>query len=238
MSRDEAIAALEEEVRLLKNEVKPQLLDIRRRYLDYRLPFRLDKPGEVLGQVQVTPGAWSPRRGPLSEDSGEDVETAESAERGPMSEDSGEEVEMAESAQAANEQAGVRREATAGRAQPPPAPVNGGAGSPGGSGLIAIAATAQWVEEAVTLVGKQRLEALVEVCHMFGHLEPGEKDMVLRLIRCCSCEADGGQATARDYLAMLVRLQKVLGNSTANEDALMAILADDDNGGTSRSWTR
>lgn len=221
MSQDEAIAALEKEIEILNTDVKPQLLDIRQRYLEYKRPFRLDKPGPALGQAHLTRGEWSPRRGP-------DSKYLE------------EEAEMTGSGQASNEQAGMQREAATEteKASAPSTTVYRGRRRPGDSSLITIAGLAQWVEEAVACVGKQRLEALVEVCQMFGHLQPGEKDVILRLVRSSSCESDGERATARDYLSMLIRLQNVLGNSTRSEDALMAILSADDSGRGDRAWIR
>ena len=206
MSQDQAIEVLEEEVRLLKSDVKTLLLDIRERYLDYRYPFRFEKAGEVIGYGVGDRVEWSPKRATDSYDYSKEADMAKAEQT--LSER--EESEMIKPEKASSCPEAVHEESK----------------GCGRLDLVTIVGLAQWVEEGMAMIGREKLEALVEVCQMSGRLRPELRDAIMRLARSYPAENAGGQATGRDYLAILVKLENLLGNSTQGETALLSILSD------------
>jgi hypothetical protein len=92
--------------------------------------------------------------------------------------------------------------------------------------LIMIAGLAQWIEEATFTLGKDRVEALMEMASAMGRLPIELKDVIIKLAR-LSKHDDAAKypITSKDYLALLTQLENLLGHSQPNEAALLSILS-------------
>jgi hypothetical protein len=102
-------------------------------------------------------------------------------------------------------------------------------------GLIIVAGLAQWVETATGKLGKERVEALVEVSNSMGRLPDNFKDLIVRLARLSTAEHTPElKVTARDYLLLLTQLEDLVGETQPHERALLSILSN--SGGS--VWTR
>jgi hypothetical protein len=92
--------------------------------------------------------------------------------------------------------------------------------------VIMIAGLAQWIEEATYTLGKDRVEALMEMASAMGRLPAELKDVIIKLARLSKHEeAARYPITSKDYLAILTQLENLLGHSQPNEVALLSILS-------------
>lgn len=205
MDADQRIEVLEEEVKLLKNEIKAVLLDIREHYLDYQNPFAhgalpMAPTSAVAGAADVSPGtAPSHGGGP-----GPRRQTGPAADEDPAP-------------------AGSPPGAAEGKrtAPPTPGPVGDTACLPSmqdgshedcGLTLGAIAALALWVEEAVALIGREKLEALVDVRCAAGRIPADARIAILMLARPYPQRNAGARISGRQYLTIMAELDEVLGS--------------------------
>jgi hypothetical protein len=79
--------------------------------------------------------------------------------------------------------------------------------------LAAVAALSRWLGSGVHKVGKQRMEAVVEIYAMLGGLSPSLKDVLCRLL-----SLDDGEGLAlRDCIATLVELDSLMWRTRAGE---------------------
>jgi len=97
--------------------------------------------------------------------------------------------------------------------------------------LITIAGLTQWVDQATVRIGKERAEVVVEIGYMMGHLSSGFKEVLVRLVRLSPSEHANERVTGVDYLAVLVQLEGLLGQNTQPETAILSILSNDGEGG-------
>lgn len=210
MDSEQRIEVVEEDVKVLKNEIKAVLLDIREHYLNYQNPF--------------AHGGASPGNGsdlPLDESPEERVQSIKLGgdEPPPKVEELGSGEPKAEDltpTRPANSPDETRRQISRDKSK---------------VDLITIAGLTQWVDQATVRIGKERVETLVEIGYTMGRLSSGFREVLVRLVRLSPAKHANGRVTAKDYLAVLVQLESFLGRSTQPEIALLSILSNDDEGG-------
>ncbi len=194
MDSEQRIKALEEELKVVKNEIKAVLLDIREHYLNSNNPFTL---------------SGLPDNDEPPPDEGKEVQSVE-----PDPED---EPPPRVEKPGADER--VRPSGTPGEPveEPPPPPRHR-------MSLVTIAGLNQWVDQTTAKMGKERVEALVEVCYTMGRLSPSLRETLIRLVQLSQVKSCPLPVTAKDYLAVLVQLENLLGRSTQSETALLSFL--------------
>jgi len=219
MNADKRVEALESEVKLLKNEIKAILLDIREHYLDYQNPFTHGAlPSLTDGEVNLETdpdGRTMPSKARSCDKPGETeakpdpVATklpatgAEDSRTPPFQIDDHAETPVCLSS--ARERRDNRERIKL--------------------DLSTIAGLSQWVEETVTLIGREKLEALVDVCYMSGRLPASAKDAILVMARPYATECVNKRITGKQYLTILARLDNVFGNDTQDTLALSSIIS-------------
>ena len=93
--------------------------------------------------------------------------------------------------------------------------------------LLTIAGLSKWVDESTDKIGKERVEVMVEACHMVGHVSEELKDLLVKLVRLAQVdEPRKTKITTRDYLGVIAQLDSLLGYGSESEAALLTILAD------------
>lgn len=234
MNADQRIEALEGDVKLLKNEIKAVLLDVREHYLDYQNPFTrgalpVTAPAVVAVGVVGGPGPAAepppPRHdGPAGAAPSGRHEGQEGRRPGPGA---GQDPAVPGLPPVAGEK----------KSSPPPAPVvaEETTSIPGlpdtGPGecrldLSAVAALAVWVDEAVALIGRERLKALVDVRYAGGKLPGAARTAVLMLARSCPQRSPGGRVSGRQYLMVLSELDELMGIGGEDRAPSSLLLAD------------
>jgi len=92
---------------------------------------------------------------------------------------------------------------------------------------VTIVGLARWVDQAAARIGKEKVEALIEICNITGHLPSSFREVLTRLARLSEDRRGDGRASASDYLALVLQLEALMGRSTQPGAALLSILSDD-----------
>ena len=224
------IELLENEVAVLKNEIRQVLLDIRDNLLtNYQNPFsNIDlsslaraedapKVQHVTVEHLAGPGQGAAQQAapasPAQVEGQGQVAVEQAAPASPVQVDGHGQAAAQQTAPASPAQPDGHGQDTARPAQP--APTGQSAAAEGGENvyadLAAVAALSRWLGSGVHKVGKQRMEAVVEIYAMLGGLSPGLKDVLCRLL-----SLDDGEGLAlRDCIAMLIELDSLMWRTRA-----------------------
>jgi hypothetical protein len=232
---EQRVQVLEEELNIMKNDIKPILLDIREQYLNMQNPFndsilKLEKKSDQhdTGKPDEEPVAPSTGSSPALDDS-------ESNTKGTLQEDKCcDDDETISSDFEENDLPGLgpdssdlphyssRNSKEKGKKQHQSYQFD----AEHKADVIMIAGLAQWIEEATYTLGKDRVEALMEMASAMGRLPVELKDVIIKLARLSKHEdAASYPITSKDYLALLTQLENLLGHSQPNEIALLSILS-------------
>lgn len=91
--------------------------------------------------------------------------------------------------------------------------------------LMVVAGLTQWIDQSTARLGKERVEALVEMSYTMGRLPENLKDVLIKMIRITKNESNGHNVTASDYLAILAQLENLLGKSEIQDNALLSLIS-------------
>lgn len=91
---------------------------------------------------------------------------------------------------------------------------------------VTVVGLTKWAERATLKLGKDKVEALVEVYYSTGCLSDSFRELLVKLIRLSEAEVHKGQVTSKDYLSILVQLESILNGDGQREAALISILSD------------
>ena len=251
MEMDERVEKIENEIKILKNEVQAVLLDIRESYLNRENPFNPEvsaipiQPTIAAFTAQQTAPPPSVKRGPADQAFGneqedgspeieeldDDLVSARKQQKRRKPEDLIDEEELADEDESdVNEE--IAQEEVKRVSQFDIQPVSSSGvrkkdGSSRGSGkmnLVTIAGLTQWVTDTVKRLGREKTETILDISEIVGLLTPELKNILVRFIERTSDEYNGN-ATIRDYIASLVELEKLLGmNIKSDEMALLSII--------------
>ncbi|MBN1856781.1 MAG: hypothetical protein JW846_07510 [Dehalococcoidia bacterium] len=233
MDVNQRVKVLEDEVKVLKAELKSVLMDIREQYLNNQNPF--SSPGRDSGHggggnngdEPVTPTVvvresvierdTTPRR-PVEESVQADEPPSNGNGNGKKS------AVMTETIPAL----------TASPARGKGSSLYEGEYSGDGLDLAVIAGLTEWVDKTIQRIGKHRAEAIVEGLHSIGRLPGGMKDFLVRFVELSPDSEPERQLKAKDYLTVLSQLEGLLGKSGRAEMSLLSILNSDEASG----WTK
>jgi len=228
MDVNQRVKVLEDEMKILKAEMKSVLLDIREQYLNNQNPFT--GPGQTpeQGGTGSNGNADAAKAAPSlivresiverDRDKGGNGEP----QGGSQTEPSGGSVSVLQ------HQAPASPQPTFGG---PPA---GQSGQDEWLDLAVIAGLTEWVDRTTQRVGKQRAGAIVEGLHSIGRLPGGMRDFLVRFVSLSADTEPERQLKARDYLTVLSQLEGLLGKSGRSEMSLLSILNSDEE----NEWTR
>lgn len=254
MDIKDKVTQLEDEIKVLKNEVQAVLLDIRENYLNRENPFNPDASVPVIHQVTAAvtgqesfavpaqlprsvPGEDRKDGEPKEEQPSTEMEPENSLEQSYESELGGDDSELnnnepeLENNQklAASEEIAHKEVKGVWRSEKEPLAQLKARRNKNASGekidLTTIAGLTQWVGDSVKKLGRERTEAILDISEMVGHVPPDLKKILVRFINRTPDESDGNPTT-RDYIATLIQLESLLGmNSKSDELALLSILS-------------
>lgn len=101
--------------------------------------------------------------------------------------------------------------------------------------LMTLIGLVRWVERSVKKIGKERVEAIVEIYRTAGYLPSSCKDIIPQVIRLADDERPEGAVTMGDSISVLLQLDSLLGGKFRTEAAVLATLFDEEGG---YPWTK
>ena len=236
MELNQKISELDAELKLLKNEVKEVLLDIRESILDYENPFttvaaapptvveiRQEPTAQTVVAQQEQPAARvefpEERQGAVERgtDQNPEAQPDRIAEKGGVREEGG------TFPTAPGPVEPVPSLAT----QPPPFSMTEQRTGAGPLDLATIAGLGQWAGSGVTRIGRKRVEAIIQIYRMTGHLMPGLDEVLMELTRLVDGEEPAAPVTMRECIGALVQLDSLVGRSGSSGATLLSFLLDD-----------
>ena len=248
MAEKDRVNQLEDELKVLKNELQAVLLDIRESYLNRENPFTPDvsaipiQPAIatiVTAQQDPPPSTGIKKPEEDQQDQLPDIENLEAdevvsageekkqprAEKPAVKRESPGEEELDVGEEAA-------REAVKEASRPDVQPMSqsqfkktgNGSDGDGKVDLVTIVGLTQWVVDTVKRLGRQKTETILEISGIAGLLAPEVKNVLTKFADRTSDDYDGS-ATTQDYIATLIELEKLLGmNDRSEEMALLSII--------------
>jgi hypothetical protein len=227
MELSDKVTQLEDEIKVLKNEVQAVLLDLRDSYLNRENPFSPAASPISVQPIVINQQPSQPP--PNAEEKADDVISGEEQENEPLEVEAlADEPEPVYEPELTASEETAREEVTrVWRPEiEPEARFKSGKTTDGPGGkvdLATIARLSQWVAEAVKQLGSERTEAILDISEMMGHMAPELKAILVKFI---SPTPGGysGRVTTRDYLASLIELEGLLGKDNKSEVALLYIL--------------
>ena len=251
MEIDDRVNQLEDEIKVLKNEVQAVLLDIRESYLNRENPFNPEVSAIPIApavanvtapQIQQPPIYVNapPRRAPEVDrederretgETGDDVVPVKKQEKQTEQEhldDEGEPVgkeEFDDSNETAQEEVNRVLQSNEQRASHSGSKKNSDSFRENGKvDLITVAGLTQWVTDAVQRLGREKTETILDISEVVGLLTPELKNILAKFVGRASGEYNHN-ATIRDYITSLVELERLLGmNIKSEEMALLSII--------------
>jgi len=252
MEMDERVNRIENEIKVLKNEVQAVLLDIRESYLNRENPFNPEVsaipiqpaiasistsqtvPPPLGGQIPVDRAPAREQEEdelPDIEEMNDNVVSARKQQKRQKVADLSEEEESTDQEEL-NMNDEIAQEEVKRVLQSDIRPVSSSRvrktdGNSRGSGktdLITIAGLTQWATDTAKRLGREKTETILDISEIVGLLTPELKNILTKFIDRTSDEYNGNP-TIRDYIASLVELEKLLGmNIKSDEMALLSII--------------
>ncbi|MCL0095194.1 hypothetical protein M1O52_01460 [Dehalococcoidia bacterium] len=96
--------------------------------------------------------------------------------------------------------------------------------------LLTLVGLARWAEKSTSRIGKERVEAVVEIYQTAGCLPTSYKDVIPQIIRLADGEKPEGEVTMGDSLNVLLQLDSLLGKKFKTQAAILSTLFGDDGG--------
>lgn len=101
--------------------------------------------------------------------------------------------------------------------------------------LMTLIGLVRWVEKSIEKIGKDRVEAIVEIYRTAGFLPSSYNDTIPQIIRLAEDEKPEGVVTMGDSINVLLQLDSLLGGKFKTESAVLSTLFGDDGG---YPWTK
>lgn len=255
MELNDKVTQLEDEIKILKNEVQAVLLDLRESYLNLENPVSRELPPFPEQHIVVSAPQQSQPTGNERREAGPENHTSNepsfadepthtpelTTEQQPLPEaglKSGPELttesEPVSGPDVVATDETAREEVT--RAWRPVKEFEmsfesgGNGGHNGQIDLATISSLADWVADVVKRLGSERAQSILDISEMVGFLDPELKDVLTRFIYATPGEYEGKVKT-RDYLTSLKELDGILGKATKFEIALLSILCQGNDSG-------
>ncbi|MCL0065876.1 hypothetical protein M1N79_03210 [Dehalococcoidia bacterium] len=101
--------------------------------------------------------------------------------------------------------------------------------------LLTLVGLVRWAEKSTSKIGKERVEAVVEIYQTAGCLPASYKEVIPQIIRLADGEEPEARPTMGDSLNVLLKLDSLLGKKFKTQAAVLSTLFGDDGG---YPWTK
>lgn len=234
---NDKVAKLENEIKVLKNEVQAVLLDLRESYLNMENPFNpvanptVAQPIVIQEQTQAreqtstrAPKADLPKETCKSEP----VHSEKHSQDKDIEEDAAEESSEPEPAPRAFKKVQTMP------LELPPQPVKPAeAINKSNLDLVIVAGLLGWVEDTAKKLGQERAAAMLDISEAMGYLTPDLKPILMKLIVLTPRSSAETPTRTRDYIESLIKINSLFGQDNREETALLllSLVSGDKNNG-------
>ena len=236
---DGKIAKMENEIKVLKNEVQAVLLDLRESYLNMENPFNSTANPTSIQPIVISQQA--PARESKSETQPEALPKIKPTEPEKDSAKASKEEENSPVARLARPEPKTIREEMKmtpnwhSELESRPTPSQEPALRKNAKlDLITVAGLTGWVEDATRKLGRERTEAILDISETMGYVYSELKPILVKLIALAPPRpVENTTIRMRDYMDALIKLNSLLGNDNREESALLllSIMNGDKNNG-------
>ncbi|MFC2027366.1 hypothetical protein ACFLU3_01630 [Chloroflexota bacterium] len=94
--------------------------------------------------------------------------------------------------------------------------------------LMTLIGLVRWVEKSIKKIGKEKVEAIVEIYRTAGYLPSSYKDTIPQIILLADDEKPEGSVSMGDSISVLLQLDGLLGGKFKTESAVLSTLFGDD----------
>jgi len=231
---NDKVSRLENEIKVLKNEVQAVLLDLRESYLNMENPFHTASGPAAIQPIviQERAPASEPRQGSpkdrsrMEESETESLAPEEKPDRGAL--EAGENS-RSECISFMGPEAPVTpqevKTTSGGHSGPiaqaaPPAP---GMENNSKLDLATVAGLTAWVEDSCQKIGRERSEAILDISTAMGYLTEEIRPILVKLIALSPRFASETPVGTRGYLDSLMRLNGLLSKENRDESAFLLL---------------
>jgi hypothetical protein len=235
---NDKISKLENEIKVLKNEVQAVLLDLRESYLNMENPFNTAATPSATQQIVITEHA--PVRESRPEPNSKDNPISEKPEKIQSKRSSAAEITKPEIATTREEaspenllpaHSGIEIASVEPEVKtisiPKPTSQQGSSESVTRRNnkldLMTMAGLTGWVENSTKRLGRERAEAVVDISQAMGYVSADLKPILIKLISLVPPGSIENATGTRDYIDSLVKLNNLLGKDSQEEAALLLL---------------
>jgi hypothetical protein len=230
------MAALEDEFKVLKGEIKTILTEIRTAVLTRDNPFASNAGVPVFRPVERP--AAADEASPEGEAEVGDASPAPAPQQAPASQppqpaarvvqiEPSADVETGERAPTAVPERRVvpaepvgRQPGTVGRAEAAPVSEAGQGATPAAWSVPTIAGLVAWADETASRIGASHLQMVLELARFAGLIHPEAQEPLLKVIKLASSRKDSAAASVNDCLVALRQLEAIFDGELSQELAL------------------
>jgi hypothetical protein len=213
---NDKITRLENEIKVLKNEVQAVLLDLRESYLNMENPFNSDAGPAAVQPIVITERTSNSRPQPEPAAAASHKPEPGKSEVKPAPENpvafAPEETSRREIQTAANSNPGFR--STLGKATDIPNRRNDKLD------ILMVAGLVSWVEDSTEKLGKERSLSVLEMSQVMGYLSGEIKPIMVKLIELTPESTVELSSRTKTYLESLMKLNRLLSQDKLDEIAL------------------
>lgn len=230
------ISALEEEIQILKGEIKSILMEIRTSVLTRDNPFAPEASVPVFRPVDLpVPGSQTAAEGEQEAETGSSPGTSGRAAASERAEPT---APAARAEPVAHEPAGYNAPTPA--PEPPPAPAQPHSANPGAGrrperspapgppeqaagapwSVHTIAGLVAWADETASRLGPTHIQMVLELARFAGLIQQDAEEPLLKIIKLASSRKESAVTSVNDCLVALRQLEAIFDGGVADELAL------------------
>jgi hypothetical protein len=231
---NDKVAKLENEIKVLKNEVQAVLLDLRESYLNMENPFNSAANPATIQPIVIN--GQAPTREPTTDQTRKAGHKSESSKPGIEAPSANlKPIETESKNQTAGENSPDERYDAKIACDDKNKSPNTGQESPTAqcSGqsdqknskldLVTMAGLAGWVEQSTNKIGRERTVAVLEMSELMGRVSSDLKPVLIKLITLAPVSALEHSGRTRDYVHSLAKINSLLGSDNREATALLLL---------------
>jgi hypothetical protein len=220
-SANDKITKIENEIKVLKNEVQAVLLDLRESYLNMENPFNSVANPATIQPIVITERTANSRPQPEPEIAENHKSDPVKLEGKPLS---GSQVQPDTDFEITRREIHTISNANSVQDSTLDKPTALLSTQNGKLDIMSVAGLVSWIEESTQRLGKERSITILEMSEVMGYLSAETKTIAVKLIGLAADSAVDNQSGSKAFLASLVKLNRLLSHGNVEQIAMELLL--------------